>query len=181
MKIYIIHFITYIFCGLAFSGEIRENSEKEILNIVGNSYSLNFCKININHEIFDKIEEGAQQRFFKDYLYVWKIVKKDTIQAYAILDNVMGKAMPITFLVVLDKNGEIMAAQIIKYRENYGGEIRNKNWLGQFIGKNVLSDFKIGQDIDAISGATISATAVVKGIKKITMAFPTIKNILNEN
>ena len=81
--------------------------------------------------------------------------------AYAFLDNVIGKSMPITFLVILNINGNIINSNVIKYREAYGGEVGNSTWLQQFINRNNNSSYNIGKDINGISGATILGDGTV--------------------
>ena len=67
-------------------------------------------------------------------------------------------------------------ANVIKYREAYGSEVANKVWLQQFFNLNNNSNYKIGKDIDGISGATISVKSMSKGIQKIAILYPLIKN-----
>ena len=86
--------------------------------------------------------------------------------------------MPITFMVILNIDGSIISSTIIKYRESYGGEIGNARWLAQFNHYNPDSTYKIGKDIDAITGATISVNSVTKGIQKIVLLFPYVKDKL---
>ena len=86
--------------------------------------------------------------------------------------------MPITFLVVFTTDGEIRYTQIVKYREPYGGEISSLSWTSQFMGMSNESEFKMGKTIDGISGATISTHSVTKGIHKLSLLFPYIKNQL---
>ena len=88
-------------------------------------------------------------------------------EGYAILDNVLGKVKPITYLVLFNKDLSIASVNIIKYREQYGGAIENKEWLDQFKLKNMTSELELNTDIDGISGATISVKSVIKGVKKL--------------
>ena len=97
-------------------------------------------------------------------------------ELYAFLDNTLGKSMPITFLLIVSDNGKINHSEIIKYREAYGGEIQNRNWLDQYFGKNIFSNFSIGKEILAISGATISVNSINKSFKKLLLLLPHIKN-----
>ena len=84
----------------------------------------------------------------------------------------------VLFMVILNIDGSIRNTTIIKYREEYGGEVGNKRWLAQYNHYNPDSTFKVGQDIDAITGATISAHSISKGIYKITLLYPIIKEQL---
>ncbi|MCB0742546.1 MAG: FMN-binding protein, partial [Ignavibacteriae bacterium] len=98
----------------------------------------------------------------------------DKINSYAILDNVIGKVQPITFLVIYDSNFAISDFQIIKYREEHGGEVQNESWRNQFIGKRANSEFTINENIDGITGATISVKSLIKGINKTSLLIRSI-------
>jgi Na+-translocating ferredoxin:NAD+ oxidoreductase RnfG subunit len=86
--------------------------------------------------------------------------------------------MPITFLVIYDTSGKILNSQVIKYREPYGGEIANKKWNNQFVGRSEISDYVVGDEVDGISGATISVYSMTKGVMKLSLLFPLIKSQL---
>ena len=63
----------------------------------------------------------TKQKFYRDKLYYWNVFNKDNTIAYAFLDNVKGKSMPITFMVILNIDGSIISSTIIKYRHSLGG------------------------------------------------------------
>ena len=50
----------------------------------------------------------------------------------------------------------------------HGQEVMNKGWLGQFEGYRYGKRLRYGKNIDAVTGATISANNILKEIKKIT-------------
>jgi Na+-translocating ferredoxin:NAD+ oxidoreductase RnfG subunit len=159
-------------------GGIRENVKKILIDELGDSVVLSHQKISIPKDIKNTIQFQAKQKFFRDELNVWTILIADTVSHIAIIDNSLGKSMPITFLVVFTTNGRIRYTQIIKYREPYGGEISSLSWTSQFIGMWKDSEFKVGKTIDGISGATISTHSVTKGIHKLSLLFPYIENQL---
>ncbi|MBA7544485.1 hypothetical protein ES705_36841 [subsurface metagenome] len=100
------------------------------------------------------------------------------IEGLAILDNVYGKSQPITFLVILSADGTIKKTAIIRYREPYGGAVASQRWLNQFTGLSSSDKFSVNQEIDAISGATISVGSVTVGIYKLTLLWEYyLKNI----
>ncbi|MBC8256015.1 MAG: FMN-binding protein [Candidatus Marinimicrobia bacterium] len=132
----------------------------------------------IDSELKALVQNRVRQRFYRDELYYWTISNNDTTIAYALMDNVLGKSMPITFLILVDLDGKIMSTKVIKYREAYGGEVDNKNWLAQFTDFSDKSDYKVGKNIDGISGATISVNSLTKGVQKIAVLFPLIKDKL---
>lgn len=168
--------ILILFSALNFSSDIKDDSEKIINEFFNKNVKLVFEQFQIPSQVKKKIENECHQKFYKDYVYLWKIYDGNKKIAVAMLDNVYGKSLPITFLVIFDLDGRILDAEIIKYREPYGGAVQEKKWLNQFIGKNSDSQYKLGKDINSISGATISANSVSTGIKKLTILYSLIKD-----
>ncbi len=72
-----------------------------------------------------------------------------------------------------NNQGKVVNAAVVKYREPIGGEVEQKSWLNQFLGKNSSSRY---DDIDGISGATISVESMKKGIQKLTFLLDVIRD-----
>ena len=159
--------ILYITVFLYFLiGGIREDAEELIFSTYGEDIQVDFKKWNPPQEIKIYSEKKARSRFMFDHVYVWKISESNSLVGVAILDNVLGKSLPITYLTCFNMDGQLINAHIVKYREDYGYEVGNKRWLNQFIGLGMNSDFIIGKNIDGISGATISVNSVTRGINR---------------
>ena len=177
MKTFLLNFL-YLFLmmpsSFLFGGNIQEVSE----NIIKKSFPQSVRLVLTTVKVIDKqkkpIEQKVRQKFFRNELYVWKIYQLESpskLVGRAILDNVYGKEMPITFLVVFDLKGNIIRSAIVKYREAIGGQVAHVHWQKQFIDKNALSSFQVGTDIDGITGATISVHSVTKGIHKLALFY----------
>lgn len=169
-----------VFCFIAtgLHGGIKEDVKKIIRTKYGDSIVFSMKKISLDKEVKAKIEPKVRQRFFKDFIYVWTIEIKKGEKVYGLLDNVKGKSMPITFLVIFDGKGQILNSHVIKYREPYGGEISSSKWNAQFMGRSEKSNFVVGDGIDGISGATISVYSMTTGVMKLSLLFPLIKSQL---
>ena len=170
--------ILIILTSVLWAGEIKIACEEHLFNLYPENTDIRMHILKLDKQMKKEVENQVKQKFYRDKLYYWTITKKDSTMAYAFLDNVIGKSMPITFLVLLNINGDIINTNVIKYREAYGGEVSNKRWLQQFINRNNNSSYTIGKDIDGISGATISVKSMTKGLQKITALYPLIKNQL---
>ena len=176
----LISFYLILLGEILFGGSpIRDAAEKYIISQFDVDVSIYMHTLKLDTKLKVLVQNKVKQRFYRDELYYWNISNNDTTIAYALMDNVLGKSMPITFLVILNNEGNILASEIIKYREAYGSEVGNKNWLAQFTCFNDTTDFKVGKNIDGISGATISVNSLTKGIQKIAVLFPLIKDKLN--
>jgi Na+-translocating ferredoxin:NAD+ oxidoreductase RnfG subunit len=71
------------------------------------------------------------------------------------------------YLVLLDPELIVLKTKVLVYREDYGGEIGSKRWLKQFIGKTQDDNLRYGDNIVAISGATISVKSFTEAINNL--------------
>lgn len=78
-----------------------------------------------------------------------------------------GYGGPISMLVGVGSFGEVTGVKILSQRETpgLGANIIKVLFLRQFVGKTVKDPLEPKQDIDAITGATISTKAICKGVK----------------
>ncbi len=73
---------------------------------------------------------------------------------------------PIKMLVGLDLKGVITGVVVVEHREPYGNfSVEPPAFANQFKGKSIREPFRVGQDIDAISRATITVTSATRAIK----------------
>jgi len=83
----------------------------------------------------------------------------------AVIDDVLGKSEPITYMLVVEPDRRVRAIEILAYRESRGGEVRQPSWRAQFAGKSATSPLEVGRDIRNVAGATISCRAVTDGVR----------------
>lgn len=93
-------------------------------------------------------------------------VSKGKIAGYAVLDEERGQHEPISFGVLVDPQGHAARVEVMVYRESYGEEVRQERFREQFAGKDGRDPVRVGQDIQAIAGATISSRALAVGTKR---------------
>lgn len=85
-----------------------------------------------------------------------------------ILDQVVGKHEFVDIAVGIDAMGHIKGIEILEYRETYGYEVANPKWRAQFIGRNHLEHLQVDDQIQNISGATLSCVHITDGINRLT-------------
>ena len=163
--------IILTFASLVLGSEIKEKTLQVINDYYQQEIKVEKFKFKIPKKIKKQIQNQIKQKFYRDQIYYWTI-KIDNKIHYALMDNTLGKTMPITFLVIFNENQEVIHSSIIKYREGYGGEISGKKWLAQFIGMKQDSLYKHEKEIDGITGATISVKSFTKGISKLSLLLP---------
>ena len=178
MKNILVILTIIIFCSQVLAESIKEETESIIREKLGNNITLEFIKYKIPADVKKEVETESRQKFYGDFVYVYKVLIENKIRNFVVVDNVYGKSMPITFMVIYDTEAKIDYSAIVKYREQYGGGVKSEDWNGQFIGRDSNSGYEVGKDISVISGATISANSIARGIKKLTLLISKIKNTL---
>jgi Na+-translocating ferredoxin:NAD+ oxidoreductase RnfG subunit len=119
----------------------------------------------------EKIEGLSGQKVRTRGEQVWRAQAGDTLLGFFIVDYVIGKHLVIDYAVALDPAGQVRQIEILEYRESYGGEIANADWLAQFAGKSARDPLEVNRDIVNISGATLSATHVTEGVKRVLATY----------
>ncbi len=71
------------------------------------------------------------------------------------------------YLILFDKSFTIQKVKVLIYREQHGRQIGEKRWLAQFEGLKLESRPKLGENVDGITGATISASSITSDIHRV--------------
>lgn len=134
--------------------------------------TLEKINVDLSKEEVDKIEKSLDIIIRNKSLTIWKAKNRDCV----FIDQVIGKHEFITYAIAVSNDGRIKGIEILEYRESYGHQIRNAKWREQFIGKDKNSPLKLDQDIQNISGATLSSSHIAAGAKRILQTYDIIKN-----
>lgn len=89
-----------------------------------------------------------------------------------ILDEI-GKEQPITTGIVVENN-QIVAVDVLVYRESRGGEVQQSFFTKQFQGLSLDKNDKLSKKIDGITGATLSVWALQK-VARLALMFDSQK------
>lgn len=73
----------------------------------------------------------------------------------------IGKTKPITTAIAVS-GGAIERVQVLVYRESHGWEVRYPFFTDQFTGMVLDEDLDLSEQVDGISGATLSVRALIK-------------------
>ncbi len=115
----------------------------------------------------DFVEQSIGWKFPEDSFPVYWGETQGKIDGYAVVQNTIGKHRPITYMVGIDADGEVMNFEVLVYREARGNEIATKRFNYQYQGKDVRDPIRINRDIINISGATMSVRSASAGVKRV--------------
>lgn len=153
--------------GEEWPGKKNKNKiEKEVSGI--------WDKTSFSFEENTKIDSAFSDRHKKAYI----IKSKQKTSGYAYIGRVNTHSQGgeyFDYFLILDKDIEIKRVEILTYNATYGHQITSKNWLKQFLGFKGNHTLKYGNDIQAVSGATISGKAITSDIKETVHQLKTLK------
>lgn len=114
-----------------------------------------------------KIEDASDTDVLNNKLKAWKA----SGGGWFIADQVVGKHEFIPIALAIDANGAVKDVEILEYREAYGSEVRNPKWRAQFTGKTAASTLQLTEDIQNISGATLSSKHITDGVRRLMKTY----------
>jgi hypothetical protein len=104
---------------------------------------------------------GAAQIESRGQLYIGRDSAGELV-GYAAVGQAPGYAGPIEMLVGVAPNGEILGALVVAERESPGffRLVVRADLVNAYTGRPIESPLQLGDDLDAVSGATVSAEGV---------------------
>jgi hypothetical protein len=112
------------------------------------------------------IEKDSGVHVYSPTLSLWRAA-----DGWLLIDAVIGKHDLIPYALALDSAGKVRGMEILEYRESYGGEVRNPRWRAQFTGKHHGDEVQVGDDIQGISGATLSCQHLSDGVRRLLATY----------
>jgi len=123
---------------------------------------------NLVYEVNSQNAKELNQQ--KEFTFYFAKNQNRIISVALILDE-PGKWGPIKFMICLGSNGEIRNTAVLKYSETRGRPVASGSFLRQFFGKTLNDRINLGDDIQGISGATISSHAACFAMKKAMVLY----------
>ena len=73
---------------------------------------------------------------------------------------------PVQILVGVDLDGILTGIVVVRHHEPYGYfSVDTPEFAAQFVRKNIRDRFRVGQDIDAVSTATMTVTSSTRAVR----------------
>nr|WP_299344650.1 FMN-binding protein [Allomuricauda sp.] len=123
------------------------------------NYDLKQLKINEGLNTKTAVEFGGENLFVVEV--------EGNLIGYAYLGQAPSMKNIFDYVVLFNPDLSIKKSKVLIYREDYGRQIGSQRWLKQFVGKKSGENMTYGEDVDAISGATISAKSMTKAINEL--------------
>ena len=84
---------------------------------------------------------------------------------YLVKMRVRARSGPFPLEVTLDRDFKVKRLEIPSYPWARGREVQQTNFRRQFVDKGPASPIRLGVDVDAVTGATLSSRAAATGVR----------------
>lgn len=161
--------------GLLFSfstGEINPRLQKKIDTAILSTYEVE-SNVLKNIVIPDNINSATPVILAENNLF--KIYNNTNLIGYLYLGEAPSMKRKFDFIVLFSTDFTIKKSKVLIYREEHGKQIGSQRWLKQFIGLSLDDNPTYGENIDAISGATISASSMTKAVGDVLKSIKILK------
>lgn len=101
----------------------------------------------------------------------------DTVFGYGVTERVKARSGPFKIFVIVDTELVVRRVAILSYPWERGRDVRSAEFTNQFRGKGPGDPWRLGTDVDAMTGATLSSKAVTEGVRR---AVDVVKDIRSQ-
>jgi hypothetical protein len=109
---------------------------------------------------------GRSPSLWEPAYRIFAVRRGEALLGFVVVVEEIGKHRPITYAVAVRPDGTIHDAAVLAYREAYGGEVKERRFLKQYVGKTLADSLLPYRDIRNISGATLSVEATGRAARK---------------
>jgi FMN-binding domain len=119
----------------------------------------------LDDEQAGQIEQLAKSHLESRLVRIHRGYRKNELLGYAIIDVHNVRTLPEAFLVVLSPEGAVRTLRVLAFHEPLE-YMPSARWYQQFEGKTLAAPLRLGGDIHAIVGATLSSRATTEGVRR---------------
>lgn len=134
---------------------------------VGNSVKLTYELEDFELEEIRISNEEEQATASELSQKLFRVKREDTKIGYIYVSQAPSMKDVFDYIVLFDNELTIKNTKVLIYREQHGRQIGSKRWLSQFFGMTPEDRPEYGENIDGISGATISVKSMTLAVNQL--------------
>ena len=145
--------------------KLYRTREAALRNVFGAAARLEARTVWLTAAQVDSVRHVARAPFDAPRLTYYAASRGDTLLGYAFLDTHPVRTMSETLLIAVDPAGRVLAAEILAFHEpeDY---LPPPRWLQTLLGRRLSPHLRPGDQVDGISGATLSARAATEAVRR---------------
>lgn len=119
----------------------------------------------LSQEHVARIESLAHGPLDSKLVRIYTGFEKGEVVGYAFIDVHTVRTLPEAFLIVLSPQGAIRTLRVLAFHEPLEYKPSDR-WYNQFEDKSLAEPLRLGGDVHGIVGATLSARATTRGVRR---------------
>lgn len=111
---------------------------------------------------------GYFERLDSGVYVAWTDENKQDLLGYVAIGTASGYGGPLEVAVATDLNGEIIGLHVANHKEtpSWFDRVMKRDFLELLTGKSYIDRFKLGEDVDSVTGATYTSRALAEAVMK---------------
>lgn len=146
--------------------------DKKVRTTISKTFQIETFQLD-EFQVTNAIEKSAAIAINK---HLYTIHQDDINYGYIYVGEAPSMKNVFDYAILFSTDLKIINAKVLIYREKHGRQIGMKRWLKQFFGMKPGDSPTLGENIDGISGATISCTSMTKAVEEVLKGLDYLKN-----
>jgi Na+-translocating ferredoxin:NAD+ oxidoreductase RnfG subunit len=118
----------------------------------------------------ERIESLAKCELDSKLVKIYTGVREGKVLGYALIDVHNVRTLPEAFMIVLSPEGEVRSLRVLAFHEPLEYKPTSR-WYSQFENRSLEAPLRVGGDIHGVVGATLSARATTRGVRRALAYF----------
>jgi Na+-translocating ferredoxin:NAD+ oxidoreductase RnfG subunit len=124
----------------------------------------------LNDAQVEEIEKLAKSKLESKLIQIHTGRRGGEVIGYAMIDIHNVRTLPEAFMVIMSPAGEVQSLRVLAFHEPLEYKPTDR-WYRQFDDKSIDSPLRLGGDVHGVVGATLSARATTRGVRKALAFF----------
>ncbi|MEK6692188.1 MAG: FMN-binding protein [Nitrospirota bacterium] len=169
-SIIVLLFLLFLLWAAPLSGKVYLTKDDALKQAFPSADAIERQNLFLMDEDLKHIEALSKVKVESRLFTYYKAVSKEGIIGYAVIGSHIVRTKPEVYIIVIRPEGELGYVEILAFYEpeEY---LPPRRWLAQFIGKRLTEGLWIKRDIQAITGATLSAYGLTREIRQVLAIF----------
>lgn len=113
----------------------------------------------------ERIESLAKCELDSKLVKIYTGMREGKVLGHALIDVHNVRTLPEAFMVVLSPAGEVRSLRVLAFHEPLEYKPTSR-WYRQFDDRSIEAPLRVGRDIHGVVGATLSARATTRGVRR---------------
>ncbi len=123
----------------------------------------------------ERVQSLAKCELDSKLVTIYTGMREGEIIGHALIDVHNVRTLPEAFMVVLSPTGEVRSLRVLAFHEPLEYKPTSR-WYRQFDDRSIEAPLRVGGDIHGVVGATLSAHATTRGVRRALAFYEVLLN-----